>query len=237
MTLPTVICILFLGCLFLGSSAVDVKGQISWNDICREYNQLGHARVVLDNMKYGGGVLKDGSFVIPNVPSGTYLLSVISHDHKFDQMRIDIKDSTSSGEFIEVRPYIPGTPMNPASTILLPYPITISARERFNYFVPRESFNIMGMLKSPMILMMIFAGGLVLGMPYLMKNMDPESLQEFKKEQAKMSHAQNALPSGDFKSGLSALMGAASGQDQTTSQPSQIRAQAANKNRGKGKRR
>ncbi|KAJ3990539.1 hypothetical protein F5890DRAFT_1569753 [Lentinula detonsa] len=221
MTLPTVIC----------SSAVDVKGQISWNDICRGYNQLGHARVVLDNMKYGGGVLKDGSFVIPNVPSGTYLLSVISHDHKFDQ------DNTSSGEFIEVRPHIPGTPMNPASTILLPYPITISARERFNYFVPRESFNIMGMLKSPMILMMIFAGGLVLGMPYLMKNMDPESLQEFKKEQAKMSHAQNALQSGDFKSGLSALMGAASGQDQTTSQPSQIRAQAANKNRGKGKRR
>ncbi|KAJ3883068.1 hypothetical protein F5051DRAFT_487423, partial [Lentinula edodes] len=185
-----------------GSSAVDIKGHISWNDVCRGYNQLGHSRVVLDNDKHSGGILKDGSFVIPNVPSGTYLLSVISHDYQFEQMRVDVKDSISFEEpVVEVRPYVLGTPMSPASTILLPYPIKLSARQRFNYFVPRESFNIMGMLKSPMILMMVFAGALVLGMPYLMKNMDPESLAEFKREQAKMSHAQSALQSGDFKSG------------------------------------
>ncbi|KAJ3923018.1 hypothetical protein F5877DRAFT_74747 [Lentinula edodes] len=252
MTLP-IIFILFLGFLYIGSSAIDVKGHVSWNDVCRGkflpssavasltiqypgYNQLGHSRVVLDNDKHSGGILKDGSFVIPNVPSGTYLLSVISHDYQFEQMRVDVKDSISFEEpVVEVRPYVLGTPMSPASTILLPYPIKLSARQRFNYFVPRESFNIMGMLKSPMILMMVFAGALVLGMPYLMKNMDPESLAEFKREQAKMSHAQSALQSGDFKSGLSALMTAASGQDQASSQPPRV--QAATKSKGKSRRR
>ncbi|KAJ4486348.1 hypothetical protein J3R30DRAFT_3655533 [Lentinula aciculospora] len=226
-----IIFILFLGLLSIGISAIDIKGQISWNDVCQGYSQLGHSRVVLDNEKYSGGVSKDGSFVISNVPSGVYLLSIISHDHQFDQ-------DDSSSEPIEVRPYIPATPMSPASMILLPHPIRLSARQRFNYFVPRESFNIMGMLKSPMILMMIFAGGLVLGMPYLMKNMDPESLEEFKREQAKMSHAQSALQSGDFRSGLSALMATASGQDQASSQPSPQTPRApASKNRGKGRRR
>ncbi|KAJ3933613.1 MAG: hypothetical protein NXY57DRAFT_1047768 [Lentinula lateritia] len=222
MTLP-IIFILFLG-------AVDVKGHVSWNDVCRGYNQLGHSRVVLDDDKHSGGILKDGSFVIPNVPSGTYLLSVISHDYQFEQDSISFEEPV-----VEVRPYVLGTPMSPASTILLPYPIKLSARQRFNYFVPRESFNIMGMLKSPMILMMVFAGALVLGMPYLMKNMDPESLAEFKREQAKMSHAQSALQSGDFKSGLSALMTAASGQDQASSQPPRV--QTATKSKGKSRRR
>lgn len=230
-------------------------------------------------------------FHSPNVPSGTYLLSIISHDYLFDQVRLRVDwymyqvmttvqlriDVTKSEETatVEARPYIPGTPMNPPSTILLPYPIKLSARQKFDYFVPRESFNIMGMLKSPMILMMIFAGGMVLGMPYLMvslsvlvygviwlnnrrqKNMGPESLEELRKEQAKVSHAQSALQNGDFRSGwvwrfirqvgisdsfghrVSALMGAVSGQDLPSSQPSPQapRAQPATKSRGKGKRR
>ncbi|KIK71201.1 hypothetical protein GYMLUDRAFT_33341 [Collybiopsis luxurians FD-317 M1] len=228
--------LLFLGFLSLGTTAVDINGRITWNDVCRGYNELGHSKVVLDNEDFSGGVLKNGSFLIPNVPSGTYLLSVISHDYLFDQLRVDVTDSN-----VEVRSYIPGTPMNPSSPVILPYPIRLAARQKLNYFVPLESFDVMGMLKNPMILMMVFAGGLVLGMPYLMKNLDPESLEELKREQAKMSQAQSALTSGDFKSGFSALMAAASGQDQASSSqsasPQAPRAQAGSRSRGKGKRR
>ncbi|KAE9410901.1 hypothetical protein BT96DRAFT_242326 [Gymnopus androsaceus JB14] len=225
--------LLFLSFLSVCITAIDVKGSIAWNDVCPEYSQLGHSRVVLDNEKFSAGVLKDGSFAIPNVPSGTYLLSVISHDYIFDQLRIDV-----TSEVVEAHPYVPGTPMNPPSSILLPYPVRLSAQQKFNYFIPLESFNIMGMLKSPMILIMIFGGGLVLGMPYLMKSMDPESLEDFKREQARMSQVQSAVQSGDLKSGFSALMSAASGPDQASSQPSpQNRAQTTNKSRGKGKRR
>lgn len=67
---------------------------------------LGQAKVVLDNGKLRGGVTRDGSFVMyvtslpllcptlrterhpsPDVPAGTYVLSVAAHDHVFDQAR------------------------------------------------------------------------------------------------------------------------------------------------------
>ncbi|KAK7058801.1 hypothetical protein VNI00_001425 [Paramarasmius palmivorus] len=194
--------LLSLASLILAGTALDIQGRINWNSVCTDYKALGKARVILDNGKYGGGVTQDGAFSIPNVTAGTYILSVLAHDHAFEQLRIDVLDESS----IEVRPYVPGTPLNPASTILLPYPITLSAKAKFNYFVPPESFNIMGMLGSPMMLMMLFAGGMVLAMPYLMKNLDPEALEDMKEQQAKMAKMQSAMASGDFKSGFSALM-------------------------------
>ncbi|KAF5382920.1 hypothetical protein D9757_006372 [Collybiopsis confluens] len=247
-----VLLFVLLGFLSLVKAGTDIKGRIVWNDVCRGelqlfsrsnrvveranspgYNELGHSRAVLDNGDWSGGILRNGSFLIPNVPAGTYLFSIVSHDYLFDQLRVDVSDSE-----VEAHPYIPGTAMNPASTLALSYPLKLSARQKSNYFVPVESFNIMGMLKNPMILMMIFAGGLVLGMPYLMKNLDPESLEDFKKEQVKISHAQSALTSGDFKSGFSALMAAASGQDQPSQQGSvQAPRAQAGKGRGRGKRR
>lgn len=36
------------------------------------------------------------------------------------------------------------------------------------YYVPPESFNLIGMFKNPMMLMMVFAGVMMLSMPYLM---------------------------------------------------------------------
>ncbi len=102
---------------------------------------------------------------------------------------------------MEARPYMPATPLNPVYPTLLAYPLVLTPRVHHKYFVPPESFNILGMLKSPMVLMMIFTGGMVLAMPYLMKNMDPESLEEFKEQQAKMAKMQSAITSGDFKSG------------------------------------
>ncbi|ESK98375.1 secreted salivary protein [Moniliophthora roreri MCA 2997] len=188
--------------LILTGNALDVQGRIIWNSACSVYKDLGKTRVVLDNGKFGGGVTQEGAFSIPNVSTGTYILSVLAHDHGFEQLRVDVLDESN----VEVRPYVPGTPLNPASTILLPYPITLSAKQKFNYFVPPESFNIMGMLGSPMMLMMLFAGGMVLAMPYLMKNMDPEALEDMKEQQAKMAKMQSAMASGDFKSGFSALM-------------------------------
>lgn len=68
----------------------------------------------------------------------------------------------------EVRPYIPGTPLTPAAPATLPYPITLSPLARLDYYTKQEAFNVVGMFKSPMMLMMLFAGGMVFAMPYLM---------------------------------------------------------------------
>ncbi|PSR72397.1 hypothetical protein PHLCEN_2v11740 [Hermanssonia centrifuga] len=113
----------------------------------------------------------------------------------------------------------------------LPYPITLSAVQKIDFYMPRQAFNLIGMFKNPMMMMMLVGGALVFAMPYIMKNMDPEVLQDFEKRQAKITNIQSSLQSGDLKSGLSALMAvgdedatAASGkQTPETKQPSGVR--------------
>lgn len=183
--------------------AVDIRGRVHWNEVCPSIAELGQAKVVLDNGKMRGGVTRDGGFLIPDVPAGTYILSVIAHDHTFDKLRIDVFETES---LPEVRPYIPGTPLSPASTVTLPYPIVLPARQKNDYFIPRQSFNVVGMFQSPMMLMMLGMGVMVIAMPYLMKNMDPDTLKDFNKRQARIGNLQSSMQSGDIVSGLSALM-------------------------------
>ncbi|KAF9270399.1 hypothetical protein L218DRAFT_952531 [Marasmius fiardii PR-910] len=197
----TLLTLLSLASLILTGNALDVTGRIVWNAACVDYKALEHTRVKLDNGRYSANVAQDGAFTIPNVDTGTYVLSVVSHKYAFEQLRIDVYEALA-----EVRPYVPGTSLDPPSPITLQYPIELSAKQKYNYFVPPESFNIMAMLGSPMMLLMIFGGGMMLAMPYLMKNMDPEALEDMKEQQAKMAKMQGAMTSGDFKGGLSALM-------------------------------
>jgi len=189
--------------LALSVSCFDLKGTIQWNEICPDSKAIGRAKVILDDGTWSGSVTRDGGFTIPDVPEGTYLLSVMAHDHLFDQLRIDIMNSVSTPE---IRPYVPGTPLSPPVAITLPYPIKLHPRQKNQYFVPPQSFNIMGMFQNPMMLMMVGVGVMALGMPYLIKNMDPESLQDLKEQQARISNFQNSVTSGDFKS-LSSMLG------------------------------
>ncbi|KAJ7225805.1 hypothetical protein GGX14DRAFT_422450 [Mycena pura] len=186
--------------LGLPAFAVDVTGNFQWNHFCSDVQSLGPAKVVLDAGKLNGNVLYNGSFSIPNVPVGAYILSVVSHDYAFDQLRIDVSESA-----FRVHPCPFGTPFNPPSSIVLPN-ITLTPRQKLEYIVPPESFNLLGMLQSPMMLMLIFGGAMVVAMPYLQRNMDPETIKEFREQQGKLSQVQNAMTSGDLKAGFSALM-------------------------------
>jgi len=178
--------------LWSSAWALDVQGNIQWNTVCPGYETLGPSNVVLDDGRLSGGVMKDGRFVIPDVQPGTYLLSVQSHDHTFDSLRMDI---TPNDTLPEVHPFVLGTPFNPVSTISLPYPITLTPRSKNAYFVPRESFNLVGMFQNPMMLIMVFTGVMMFAMPYIMKNMDPEMLEEMKGRQAKMA---SSMQSGNI---------------------------------------
>jgi hypothetical protein len=102
------------------------------------------------------------------VAPGTYLLSVRAHDHVFDQVRVDVPADSDSAALPEMRPYVPGTPLSPPSTVLLPYPITLAARRKNDYFLPPPSFNALALLQSPMVLMMVFGGVMMFAMPMLM---------------------------------------------------------------------
>ncbi|KAH9486758.1 ER membrane protein complex subunit 7-like protein [Psilocybe cubensis] len=183
----------------------DITGKVLWNDECPDTTALGQAKVSLNEGILTGGITRNGEFTIPDVPWGTYILTILAHDYYFDQVRIDVSNSTSP----EVRPYVAGTPMDPPSTIFLPYPISLTPREKYVYFVPPERFNLAGMLANPMMLLMVGGGVMMLAMPYLIKNLDPEALEELKEQQGKMGSIQNAFQNGDFKSGFSSLMAAA----------------------------
>jgi predicted Co/Zn/Cd cation transporter (cation efflux family) len=88
---------------------------------------------------------------------------------------------------------------------MLPYPLTLQARKKLDFFVPEASFNVMGMFQNPMMLMMGVTAVVVLGLPYLLvshadsnvllmpinisfqKNLDPETMKEINESQAVMS--------------------------------------------------
>ncbi|GBE78393.1 hypothetical protein SCP_0112780 [Sparassis crispa] len=187
--------------------AFDLKGRILWNDVCSSLGELGQASVVLDHGRLRGGVTRDGGFTIPDVPAGTYILSVLAHDHAFDQLRIDVPANDSSAA-PEVRPYTPGTPLDPAAAVQFPYPPLLTPRARHDYFVPPEAFNLLGMFQNPMMLLSVGGGALMLLMPYLMKNMDPETLQEIQGRQARINSIQSSIQSGDIRTGISELLSA-----------------------------
>ncbi|KAI0824240.1 hypothetical protein BC628DRAFT_1323366 [Trametes gibbosa] len=232
MRIPLTLLALASSCI--SALALDFKGRVQWNQQCRSLKELGQAKVLLDDGKLRGSVTRDGSFVIPGVPAGTYILSVLAHDHYFEQAHVFEGDSLP-----EVRPYFPGTPLSPAAPATLSYPVVLSARGRHDYFVPRESFNVLAMFKNPMMMMMLGAGVLVLLLPTLMKNMDPEVMEDFKERHAKMTNIQSSLQSGDIASGFSQLLnGGGEEPKAVASGPSKGASSAGAKQRsGKNKRR
>jgi hypothetical protein len=85
------------------------------------------------------------------------------------QLRIDVPEGVDTDVTLpEIRPYIAGTPISPPSTVLLSYPVTMIPRRKNDYFQPPPAFNALGMLKSPMVLMMLAVGVMAFAMPTLM---------------------------------------------------------------------
>ncbi|KAG2129948.1 hypothetical protein DEU56DRAFT_872408 [Suillus clintonianus] len=181
--------------------AAELQGYIQWNKLCPNYDALSSAKVLLDAGKMSGRVTRNGNFSIPDVPQGTYVLSVLSRDYSFDHVRIDVSPSEP---LPEVRPYIFGTPLLTTASFNLPYPIVLTPRHKNRYFSPHESFNLLGMFQSPMMMIMVLTGVMMLAMPYIMKQLDPETLDGLKGQQGK---AEKSIQSGDPR-GLSALLSA-----------------------------
>ncbi|KAL5520359.1 hypothetical protein ACEPAG_9583 [Sanghuangporus baumii] len=175
------------------ADASALEGRVRYNDICPDYAALGHSKVVLDDGRFYGSIRRDGSFSIPEVSNGSHILTVVSHDYAFDSLRVDVYPFNES--LPDVRPYIPGTPHNPPSTVSLQYPIVLMPRQKANYFVEMQSFNALGMLRNPMVLMMLVTAVLVFGMPYLIKSLDPDIAKELNERQARMAGIQSAVQS------------------------------------------
>ncbi|VDM61473.1 unnamed protein product [Angiostrongylus costaricensis] len=107
-----------------------------------------NSRVLLNHGEYIGFVREDGSFVVDNVASGSYIVQVENVDFVFEPIRVDI---TAKGK-IRARKL---SVLQPNVVNQLPYPLKLSAREPTKYFRKREEWRITDMLMNPMVLMLV----------------------------------------------------------------------------------
>jgi hypothetical protein len=88
------------------------------------------------------------------------------------------------------------------------HPLELSALATIDYFEPKPSFSPFRMLKNPMVLLMLFSVVMMVVMPGMMNNLDPEQKEQMKKQ---MEMQQD--PTKMLSSLWSDLSGAASGGD------------------------
>jgi len=138
--------------------------------------------VVLNGGEYRTLTRPDGSFLFHDVEPGVYLLDVLSVDYFFSQIKLNLpKTPDSPIQCLEYR--YPGAEKRPVD-----YPLRLVSPMKKQYFEKRETVGLHTLFRNPMLLMVGATGLLVLVMPKLMENMDPE---EVKKMNEQMGAAQD----------------------------------------------
>jgi ER membrane protein complex subunit 7 len=141
-------------------------------------------------------VIRKGNYIeFPSIPtSGSHLLQIYSRDYTFAPYRIDVSSSSpeAGSQIIGAFETYHGTQWSDHGIQLTPNgqpttALTLNAKvlSKKNFYETRPGFNVLSLLKNPMILM----GGVALlftfGMPKLMENMDPEMKAEYEEMQKK----------------------------------------------------
>lgn len=158
------------------SSLYSVEGTLSLKDRSR----LGTTELVLNGGEYRTFSRTDGSFVFYDVQPGIYLLDVLSVDYFFSQIKLSLPDSIDQQiQCVEYK--YPG-----ATKVAAPYPLRLVGGGKKQYFDVREQPGLHTLFRNPMMLMLVVTGGLVVLMPKMMENMDPD---EMKKMQEQMGAA------------------------------------------------
>ncbi|KAF4974735.1 hypothetical protein FZEAL_8405 [Fusarium zealandicum] len=156
-----------------------------------------HATLSSAGVHVSAPLSSSNTFVFHNVSSGSYLADVHCPTDGFHPLRIDVQadenvvqawetfrgnDWGNKGEVVPVKDGSKGRGFE------------IRALGGKNYFMERPQFSVLTILKNPMILMALVSLVLLVGMPKLMENMDPEMRAEFEAQQK--SSPMNAVMSG-----------------------------------------
>ena len=144
-------------------------------------------RISLNNAEYTTYSRSDGSFVIYNVPPGIHQIDIHSPSHHFGQVKVQLlEESMDAPKCLEYT--YPGAVKNP-----IKYPLVLTPYATYDYFEPKRGFSIFGLLKNPMVLMMLVSAGLMMGMPKLMENLDPEEKEVMRKQMQAQSNPTEML--------------------------------------------
>ncbi|KAL6043911.1 ER membrane protein complex subunit 7 [Balamuthia mandrillaris] len=111
---------------------------------------------------------KDGLFRIKDLPSGAYLLEVVSNEHLYPLLRVDVSAKHNG----KVKARLAG---DSAKSKSLSYPLNIEPLAPMQFFEERKGFNFLELFKNPMVIMMGVTLVMILVVPKLM---DSEAMKE-----------------------------------------------------------
>ncbi|XP_021565860.1 ER membrane protein complex subunit 7-like, partial [Carlito syrichta] len=128
----------------------------------------------------------DGSFVVHDIPSGSYVVEVISPAYRFDPVRVDI---TSKGK-MRAR-YV--NYIKTSEVVRLPYPLQMKSSGPPSYFIKRESWGWTDFLMNPMVMMMVLPLLIFVLLPKVVNTSDPDMRREME-QSMNMLNSNHELP-------------------------------------------
>lgn len=88
---------------------------------------------------------EDGTFIISNVPSGSYMVEVVNPNYVYEPVRVEIN---SKGKFRARKVNLIQT----SQVIQVPYPLKMRPLAPFRYFQVREQWRMTDFLFNPMVI-------------------------------------------------------------------------------------
>eukprot|EP01119_Soliformovum_irregulare_P007737 TRINITY_DN201_c0_g1_i1.p1 TRINITY_DN201_c0_g1~~TRINITY_DN201_c0_g1_i1.p1 ORF type:complete len:218 (+),score=38.77 TRINITY_DN201_c0_g1_i1:3-656(+) len=117
----------------------------------------------------------DGNFRFADVSKGSYLLQISSTDYLFPFIRVDVTKNSQVRAFKQMSA---GEDRD-----LLPYPLRISPDAPADFFLVKEGFQVMSLIKNPMIIMMGVTLIFTMVIPKMLSGIDQEAMAELTKKE------------------------------------------------------
>jgi hypothetical protein len=125
-------------------------------------------------IRYDVPIRRDNTFVFPSLDAASYLLTIHSRDHTFPPFRIDVTSEAENQRSISAWQTFRGNEWSNKGplygTAQDELKIDVRPIGQKDFYEERQSFSLVGFLKSPMILMALVSVGMIFGLPYLMDN-------------------------------------------------------------------
>eukprot|EP01006_Ploeotia_vitrea_P028606 TRINITY_DN61276_c0_g1_i1.p1 TRINITY_DN61276_c0_g1~~TRINITY_DN61276_c0_g1_i1.p1 ORF type:complete len:210 (+),score=14.61 TRINITY_DN61276_c0_g1_i1:86-715(+) len=145
----------------------DIEGRVL---VGQDVLRRGNARVIINGGEKVVYIAGDGTFLVHAMPPGSHILDFHVGDLIFSQIRVDVSKRTRGKVRANaLTPRLQSEHVN--------YPLMLEPLGTSKYFIPREGGQLMGMLKSPMGIMLIVTAVCLLILP----KMNTEELQEMMK--------------------------------------------------------
>ncbi|XP_026320804.1 ER membrane protein complex subunit 7 [Hyposmocoma kahamanoa] len=155
----------------VGNGRYTIEGRVFPPEELVETQWQAETRVHVNGGEYVAFIRNDDTFVVHNVPSGSYVVEIVHPDYMYEPVRVEIN---SKGKFRARKVNYIQT----SQIIQVPYPLRMKPLSKFRYFQIREQWRLTDFLFNPMVIMMVLPLLLIMILPKMMN--DPETKEDLK---------------------------------------------------------